>query len=61
MSTHLSEGTKHAVDAVSVVTVVGTLAEILPSVAAIFTIVWTSIRIWETDTVQSIVRKVRKK
>ncbi len=61
MSTHLSEGTKHAVDAVSVVTVVGTLAEILPSVAAIFTIVWTSIRIWETETVQSIIRKVRKK
>jgi hypothetical protein len=61
MSTHLSEGTKHAVDAVSVVTVVGTLAEILPSVAAIFTIVWTSIRIWETETVQSVIRKVRKK
>lgn len=61
MSAHLSEGTKHAVDAVSVVTVVGTLAEILPSVAAIFTIVWTSIRILETDTVQGIIKKVRKK
>ena len=61
MNTHLSEGTKHAVDAVSVVTVVGTLAEILPSVAAIFTIVWTSIRIWETETVQNIIKKVRKK
>jgi len=61
MSAHLSEGTKHAVDTVSVVTVVGTLAEILPSVAAIFTIVWTSIRIWETETVKSIIRKVRKK
>ena len=61
MNTHLSEGTKHAVDAISVVTVVGTLAEILPSVAAIFTIVWTSIRIWETETVQKIIKKVRKK
>lgn len=61
MSAHLSEGTKHAVDAVSVVTVVGTLAEILPSVAAIFTIIWTSIRILETDTVQGIIKKVRKK
>lgn len=48
----MSEGTKHAVDAVSVVTVVGTLAEILPAVAALFTIVWTSIRIYETPTVQ---------
>jgi len=24
----------------------------LPSVAALFTILWTGIRIWETDTVQ---------
>jgi hypothetical protein len=52
MKQELSEGTKHAVDALSVVTVVGTLVEFLPSVAAIFTVVWTGIRIWETDTVQ---------
>lgn len=45
---------KHAVDAVSVVTVVGTLMDILPAVAALFTIVWTAIRIYETDTVQRI-------
>lgn len=61
MSAHLSEGTKHAVDAVSVVTVVGTLADILPAVAALFTIVWTGIRILETQTVQDIIQKVRKK
>jgi chromate transport protein ChrA len=61
MSAHLSENAKHAVDAVSVVTVVGTLAEVLPAVAAMFTIIWTALRIWETETVQSIVRKVRKK
>jgi hypothetical protein len=53
MKHELSEGTKHAVDAISVVTVVGTLMEFLPAVAAIFTIVWTGIRIWETDTVKS--------
>ena len=61
MSIHVSETTKHAVDAVSVVTVLGTLAEVLPSIAALFTIIWTALRIWEMDTVQSIVRKVRKK
>jgi hypothetical protein len=61
MSAHISEGTKHAVDAVSVITVVGTLADILPAVAALFTIVWTGIRILETETVKSIIRKVRKK
>jgi hypothetical protein len=26
----------------------------LPSIAAIFTIVWTLIRIWETTTVQTL-------
>jgi hypothetical protein len=53
MKHELSEGTKHAVDAISVFTVVGTLMEFLPAVAAGFTIVWTAIRIWETDTVKS--------
>ena len=49
---HISESTKHAVDAVSVVTVVGTLAQWLPAMAALFTIIWTFIRILETRTVQ---------
>jgi hypothetical protein len=39
-------------DVLSVTTVVGTLAGILPSIAALFTIVWTGIRIYETATVQ---------
>lgn len=47
-----TESTKTLVDAVSVVTVVGTIGELLPPIAAIFTIVWTAIRIYETDTVQ---------
>jgi len=45
---------KTAVDALSVVTVVGTLMDILPAVGALFTIIWTGIRIWETDTVRSL-------
>ena len=60
MSAHISEGTKHAVDAVSVATVIGTLAQILPSIAALFTIVWTSFRIYETKTVQSWLGKGAK-
>jgi hypothetical protein len=48
------ETTKHVVDALSIMTVVGTLVEMLPSIAAIFTIVWTIIRIWETATVQNL-------
>ena len=52
MKNELSESSKHIVDALSVATVLGTLIDMLPSIAAVFTIVWTGIRIWETDTVQ---------
>lgn len=45
---------KHVGDAISIITVVGTLADVLPALAAILTIVWTAIRIWETDTVQRL-------
>ncbi|CAB4134643.1 hypothetical protein UFOVP274_16 [uncultured Caudovirales phage] len=54
---HMSDTMKHVVDGLSVVTVVGTLVEVLPSIAAIFTIVWTGIRIWETPTVQRLFGK----
>ncbi len=45
---------KHIVDGVSIIATVGTLIEMLPSIAALFTIVWTGIRIYETDTVQRL-------
>ena len=48
----MDESVKHIVDVASVVATVGTLIEMLPSIAALFTIVWTGIRIFETDTVQ---------
>lgn len=51
------ETTKHVVDALSLVTVVGTLIQLLPAIAALFTIVWTAIRIYETDTVQKLLGK----
>jgi hypothetical protein len=60
MSEDTSETVKHAVDALSIVTVVGTLADMLPSIAAVFTIVWTVIRIYETDTVQGWLGKKGK-
>lgn len=46
------ETVKYAIDALSVVTVLGTIVNVLPAIAAIFTIIWTAIRIYETDTVQ---------
>lgn len=57
MSDQATEPLKLAGDVVSVTTVVGTLAGVLPSIAAIFTIVWTAIRIYETDTVQRALQR----
>jgi hypothetical protein len=56
----LSEGMKHTMDAISVVTVVGTLMNLLPSVAAVLTIVWTGIRIYETETIQGFFNRKKK-
>jgi hypothetical protein len=49
---NMDEATKHVIDGLSLVTVLGTLVDFLPAIAAIFTIVWTVIRIYETKTVQ---------
>jgi hypothetical protein len=57
MTGHTDETLKQIADAASVVTVVGTLAGILPAMAALFTIVWTGIRIYETETVQKWLKK----
>jgi chromate transport protein ChrA len=52
-----TEAAKNVVDALSVGTVVATLAGALPSIAAIFTICWTVIRIYETETVKKLLGK----
>ena len=57
MKDHLNESTKHILDGLSVVTVLGALVDVLPAVAALFTIIWTGIRIYETATVQSMLGK----
>jgi len=51
------ESVKAAGDVVSLMTVVGTLAEILPAIAALLTIIWTGFRIYETETVQKWIGK----
>lgn len=47
-------------DALSVGTVIATLAAWLPPLAALFTIIWTAIRIYETKTVQKFINRFRK-
>jgi hypothetical protein len=53
----IDEHTKHLIDGVSVATVMGTLMSWLPAVAALFTIIWTAIRIYETKTVQGWLKR----
>lgn len=59
--TTIDEGAKHVLDLLSVTTVLGALMGILPSIAALFTIVWTGIRIYETRTVQRLISKITGK
>ena len=48
----IPDGAKHLADALSITTLLGTLAQMLPHIAAILTIIWTAIRILETKTVR---------
>jgi hypothetical protein len=54
---HLQESTKHILDTASIATALGTVMQVLPAIAALFTIVWTLIRIYETKTVQKLLGK----
>lgn len=51
-----SEAVKTVGDAASIITMIGSMGAILPPLAALFTIVWTGIRIYETKTVQSLLK-----
>lgn len=52
MTHEFSEQTKQIFDALSLTTVLATLAAWLPPLAALASIIWTGIRIYETKTVQ---------
>jgi hypothetical protein len=54
---NLSDGTKHAVDTSLILVGVGALANALPSIAALLTVLWLLIRIWESDTVRGWTRR----
>ena len=54
---HIDEHTKHVIDYTSIGVAFGSLIQILPSIAAALSIVWSVIRIYETKTVQSWLKK----
>lgn len=57
---HMPDPLKTTGDGTSIGVLVATLTDTLPAVAAIATIVWTLIRIYETETVQKILKKRKK-
>ena len=48
----INDHTKHVMDWTSIGIALGTLVQILPSIAAALSIIWSVIRIYETKTVQ---------
>lgn len=54
---HIPQGFKQFSDLVSVTTLLGSLVGMLPAVASVLTIMWTVIRIYETETVRGLVNK----
>lgn len=57
----LGDGPRRVVDAVSVGVAVGTVTDVLPALAALFTVIWTMIQIWETKTVQRLLGRAPAK
>lgn len=57
MKVETQEAMKTGADVLSVFTMIGALVEVLPSIAALFTIVWTGIRIYESETVKDAISK----
>ena len=54
----MNEHIKHATDAAAAAGTVGAFLGYLPSIAAGATLVWTLIRIYETHTVQKLLKRV---
>lgn len=54
MNSEQVETVKHIADGAAIVVAGASLVGLLPAIAALLTIVWTGIRIWETKTVQRL-------
>jgi hypothetical protein len=61
MSLNVDEHTKFVIDMASITTVVGTLWGALPALAALFSLIWSLIRIYETKTFQGLISRFKKK
>ena len=55
----MQEEAKTVMDSLAVGGTVAALAGWLPSVASLFTIVWLALRIWESDTAQDMIKRIK--
>lgn len=53
----MDEPTKNLIDFASLATMLGAMGAMLPPLAALFTILWTGIRIYESHTVQKLLHR----
>lgn len=57
----VTDNVKHIGDGISISTMLAAVAGWLPALAALVTIIWTGIRIYETRTVQRRLKQWRKR
>jgi hypothetical protein len=57
---HVPGAAKASVDILSFGVAVGTVTQLLPHLAALLTIIWTLIRIYESDTVRGLLGRAPK-
>jgi len=53
---HFPDSLKSWLDAISVTALLGNLVSALPAISSLFTVLWMAIRVYETDTVQRLVK-----
>ena len=53
----MTDEVKSAVDVAAISTGIGSWLAILPDIAALLSVTWLALRIWETKTVQRLLRR----
>tara|TARA_R110000868_G_scaffold404367_1_gene682444 strand:+ start:336 stop:500 length:165 start_codon:yes stop_codon:yes gene_type:complete len=53
----MTDGIKSAVDVAAVSAGIGSWLTLLPDAAALLSVIWLALRIWETKTVQRLLRR----
>lgn len=57
----LPEAIKHALDALSIVALLGNLISLLPAASTVLTFIWCGLRIYESPTVQRWLARRRER